>query len=75
MYILLDNKQIDEAETVTTISPNDLITLVINGAAKQITFNNFAAALGISNVTGTKKFTGNVNDSGTANNVYGAVYN
>lgn len=76
MYVLLDNKQIDEAETITSLNGSDLITLTVNGAAKQITFENFARALGVTNVpSSAPKFTGNVNDPGTANIVYGAVYN
>lgn len=76
MYVLLDNKQIDEAEVINSLNGSDYITLMVNGAAKQITFTNFAKSLGITNVPSTTpKFTGNVNDSGTSNNVYGAVYN
>lgn len=76
MYVLLDNKQIDEAETITSLNGSDLITLTVNGAAKQITFANFAKALGVTNVpSSAPKFTGNVNDPGTSNIVYGAVYN
>lgn len=72
-------KKISEFEKTTTANDTDVILIESGGVGKSISIDDLAVILaskmGISLDGTVPKFTGQVNDSGTANKVWGAVFN
>ena len=76
---LIEPKKISDLESTSSLNNNDIIVIESDGIEKNISIENLtlaiASRIGISLDGSVPKFTGQVNDSGTTNQVWGAVVN
>lgn len=76
---LIEPKKISDLESTSSLNNEDIIIIESEGVEKNISIENLTLAIagriGISLDGAVPKFTGQVNDSGTVNPVWGAVVN